>query len=38
MPTAADLIYILFLVICVWLAIRLTDDDEGGGKRGKVPA
>ncbi len=33
-----DLVYILFLVICVWLAIKHSDDDEGGGKRSRVPA
>jgi len=37
MPSPGDLVYILFLVICVWIAIRLTDDDEGGGKRGWIP-
>ncbi len=35
---AGDLTYILFLVICVWLAIKHSDDDEGGGKRSRFPA
>jgi hypothetical protein len=31
-----DLLYILFLVICAWLALHW-DDDIGGGKRLRVP-
>ena len=38
MDIAGDLTYILFLVVCIWLAIRLSDDDEGGGKRARMPA
>ena len=34
---AGDLLYILFLVVCVLLAIYLSDDGDGGGKRAKVP-
>ena len=37
MEWLGDVIYILFLVICIWLAIRLSDDDQGGGKRARVP-
>jgi len=32
-----DIIYILFLVVCVWLAIRLSNDGDGGGRRARVP-
>ncbi len=32
----SDAIYILFLLICCWLAINW-DSDGGGGKRGRVP-
>ena len=34
--SVGDIIYILFLVICIWLAIRLSDDDQGGGKRARI--
>ena len=37
MPDLSDLVYILFLVICVWLAINY-DGDGGGGRRSRVPA
>jgi hypothetical protein len=33
----SDLIYILFLVICLWLAVNW-DSSGGGGKRSRVPA
>lgn len=33
----SDAIYVLFLLICCWLAI-LWDSDGGGGKRGRAPA
>jgi len=33
----SDVIYILFLLICCWLAVNW-DSDGGGGKRGRVPA
>ncbi len=32
-----DVIYILFLAICCWLAVNW-DSDGGGGKRGRLPA
>jgi hypothetical protein len=35
MANAGDIIYILFLVICVWLAIFLDDGDGGGRKRSR---
>lgn len=38
MEWLGDAIYILFLAICIWLAIRLSDDDRGGGKRARIPA
>ena len=31
-----DVIYILFLLICCWLAVNW-DSDGDGGKRGRVP-
>ena len=31
-----DLLYILFLAICAWLALHW-DDEGGGGKRLRVP-
>ncbi len=37
MENAGDIVYILFLVICVWLAVFL-DDGDGGGKRARAPA
>ena len=37
MPELGDIIYILFLGICVWLAIFL-GDGGGGGKRARIPA
>ncbi len=33
----SDAIYVLFLLICCWLAENL-DSGGGGGKRGRVPA
>ena len=33
----SDLIYVLFLGICVWLAINF-DGSGGGGRRSRVPA
>lgn len=38
MLNAGDLVYILFLLICAWLAVHLSDDDSGGGKRCRQPA
>jgi len=38
MPDLGDIIYILFLVICVWLAIYVSGDGGGGGKRARIPA
>ena len=35
---AGDMVYILFLAICVWLAIYLSGEGGGGGKRAKLPA
>ena len=32
----SDVIYILFLFICCWLAMNW-DSDGSGGKRGRVP-
>ena len=32
-----DLVYILFLAIVVWLAVRLWDDTGSGGKRSRQP-
>lgn len=32
----SDLIYILFLLICVWLALYW-DSEGGGGKRARAP-
>lgn len=29
---------ILFLVICLWIAIVLINNDKGGGRRARVPA
>jgi hypothetical protein len=37
MLSGGDLVYILFLVICGWLAVNLSDGG-GGGKRDRVPA
>ncbi len=37
MLTPGDIIYILFLVICIWLAVNI-DDSGGGGKRARIPA
>jgi len=38
MAIIGDLIYILFLVICIWLALNLSNDGDGGGKRARIPA
>ncbi|GEM_PF-2296556 len=32
-----DLIYIVFVLICAWLAVNL-DSDGGGGKRSRMRA
>ncbi len=37
MLNAGDLVYILFLLICAWLAVHLSDGG-GGGKRRRVKA
>jgi hypothetical protein len=37
MPDLADLLYIVFLALVVWLAIKLWDDGDGGGWRGRIP-
>jgi hypothetical protein len=37
MPDLGDLVYVLFLLICVWLAVHLSDGG-GGGKRCRVTA
>jgi hypothetical protein len=33
----ADLSFVLFLVIVLWLAVHI-DDGDGGGRRARVPA
>jgi len=33
----SDAIYLLFVAICLWLAVNY-DDNGGGGKRARVPA
>jgi len=33
--TLSDAVYILFLLICAWLALAW--DSEGGGKRARAP-
>jgi hypothetical protein len=38
MLSAGDIVYILFLAICVWLAVYLWDDGDGGGRKAKIPA
>ena len=38
MPTIGDLVYILFLAICLWIAINASGDGGGGGKRARLPA
>jgi len=37
MEWIGDSTYVLFLVIVIWLAVRMSDDDQGGGKRARVP-
>jgi hypothetical protein len=37
MGVSGDLVYILFLVVCVWLALNW-DGGGGGGKRARLPA
>jgi len=37
MADPGDIIYILFLVVCIWLALYF-DDNDGGGKRARIPA
>jgi len=32
----SDMVYILFLAICVWLAIHWSDDGGGGGHRQRM--
>jgi hypothetical protein len=34
--TFSDLIYVLFLIICAWLALNV-DSSGGGGKRARLP-
>ena len=34
---ASDLLFVLFLVIVIWLAMQI-DGDWGGGKRVRVPS
>jgi hypothetical protein len=34
----SDATYVLFLVICCWLAIHLDAGGGGGGKRSRVPS
>jgi hypothetical protein len=39
MPDPSDMLYVLFLILVVWLAIELWNDgDGGGGRRARVPA
>jgi hypothetical protein len=33
----ADLVFALYLVIVVWLAVHM-DDGDGGGRRARIPA
>lgn len=33
----SDVIYIVFLCICCWLAIHWEEGGGGGGKRARVP-
>lgn len=37
MMEAGDVVYILFLAICFWLAVSLDDGDGGGRKRARLP-
>jgi hypothetical protein len=33
----ADLVFVVFIAIVIWLALELGDDDLGGGRRRRVP-
>ena len=37
MPDPSDMLYVLFLILVIWLAIELWNDGGGGGHRARVP-
>lgn len=37
MQNLGDILYVLFLVAFVWVAIDLMDGGSGGGKRARMP-
>ena len=37
MPDPSDMLYVLFLILVIWLAIELWNDGGGGGRRARVP-
>ena len=36
MGDLSDIAYVLGLIVCLWIALKLSDDGDGGGRRARL--